>query len=287
MAATLQYRYMQLNIVTMSEDSEKATDIGTTDGSNSVPNAMSVENNWADTSFSLNPMSSRVDVTNPSDNDMGKTLPQENPSGIPSLPIHNEAEASAVKKTNTTISGRCDGSELSHFISDEEICSFLKSTLGFDTVEKFATADRFHIARRLLSWYEERSVKDGGGGTDGSATGCQARPLKVLEAQVFSWRLQMNKVRAHHGLPLLSAGENTAPVESLSAGNEKSVSKGSSAAGADGEEVSANEAGSANNRKKPPNDTGDKWRKKIPEELSSAKESTAAMPTTWIVFSSG
>ena len=268
---------MELNVVTMSEDSEKATDIGTTDGSNSVPNATSVENNLADTSFSINPMSPRVDDANSSDNGMSKTLPQENPSGIPSLPIHNEAEASAVNKTNTTISGRCDGSELSHFISDEEICSFLKSTLGFDTVEKFATADRFHIARRLFSWYEERSVKDGGDGTGGSAAGGQARPLKVLEAQVFSWRLQMNKIRAHHGLPPLSAGENTAPVESLSAGNEKSVSKGSSAAGADGEEVSANETGSANARKKPPNDTGDKRRKKIPEELSSAKESTAAL----------
>ena len=116
---------MQLNIVTMSEDSEKATDIGTTDGSNSVPNATSVENNLADTSFILNPMSSRVDVANSSDNGMSKTLPQENPAGIPSLPIHNEAEASAVKKTNTTISGRCDGSELSHFISDEEIWDIL------------------------------------------------------------------------------------------------------------------------------------------------------------------
>ena len=272
----------------MSEDPGKTADIGTsaTDTSNSVQNATTkntsaAENNMADTSFGMNPKSARVDDANSSGDVMstGKTLPQENPTVVHSLPIHDEAEASAVKKTKASISGRCDGSELSHFISDEEICLFLKSTLGFDTVEKFASADRFDIARRLFSWYEERTVEDGGGGTGHVGIGCHARPLKVLEAKVFSWRLKMNKIRAHHGLPLLSAGENTAPVENRSVGNAKSVSKGSSTAAADSEEASSNEAESANTRKKRPS-TGDKRRnKKIPEELSSAKESTAALNT--------
>lgn len=279
LAATLQYRYTPLNTVIMSEGAGKPADIGTgtPDTSNSVQNApcTSVEN-MAATSFSITPNSPRVGNANSSGDDVGKSLPQEGPIDIPDTLIQDKAEQSAVKKTNVSISCRCDGSELSHFISDEEVCSFLKSILGFDTVEKFATANRFHIARRLFLWYEERTVKDGDG-TGGVAVSRQARPLKVIEAQVFSWRLQMNKIRAHHGLPLLSVGENTAPVDSESAGNAKSVSKGSSAAAADSEKASSNEAGSANTRKKPLNDTADKRRKRIPEELSSPKESNAAL----------
>ena len=262
----------------MPEGSGKPAGIGAGTGtgtSNSVQNTTAVDNT-ADISFSVKPETSLVDSANISGDDVNIALPHEIPLDVPNTSIQKKAEASAVKTTNASISGRCDGSELSHFISDDEVCSFLTSTLGFDTVDKFAAADRFGIARRLFLWYDERAVKEGNGGV--AANSGQARPLKVLEAQVFSWRLQMNKIRAHHGLPLLPASENTASVDSRSKGNANSASNKSSAVEAESEKAKANEAaGCTDTRKNPSSDAGDKRRKRIPEELSSAKESTAAL----------
>ena len=200
--------------------------------------------------------------------------------------MQGQPEPNTAKDMNGSIPGtgrskdvvRSDGSELSHFVSDGDVCSFIISTLGIDTVEKFASADRFQIAQRLFSWYEERAAKEGGSAI---ARSNRTRPLKVLEAQIFSWRLQMNKLRAHHGLPLLPTDGNLALItrESEGACNAESVPKESAAAAAaaaDSAKVNSNEASGATTRGKTSNDASSKRRKRLPEELSSNKELIAA-----------
>ena len=94
--------------------------------------------------------------------------------------------------------GADDGSELFHFIP-RDICSFFRSTLGIRTIQQFASADRYEVARNLLHWYQQKAK--GGVGPDGEEC---ARPLKYVEAQVYTWMLQMNKLRQRHSLPPLS-----------------------------------------------------------------------------------
>ena len=249
------------NTVAMSEGSEKPTC--------TTKNAACVEN-APDNLCGVNFQSSHGDNANSSCDDM--IIPRENPVDVPETLMQGQNEVSATIDTIGNINGKNDGSKLSHFISDGKVCSFLKSALGIDTAEKFASADRFHVAQRLFSWYEERAAKEGDGGV---ATSCQARPLKVLEAQVFSWQLQMNKIRANHGLTLLSASGHLAPVARPSVGNTESVCKEPSASTAESQRADSNESGSANTRKMPSSDAGDKRPKKI-QELLSKKESTAA-----------
>lgn len=112
--------------------------------------------------------------------------------------------ASSRDTDNTRSSDFCDASftfgdrsELIHFIP-LDICSFFKSELGIHTIEQFASADRFDVARRLFAWYQEQAKvgisNDEGGGV---------RPLKFVEAQVYSWMIKMNKLRQKHELPPL------------------------------------------------------------------------------------
>mmetsp|Transcript_12617 Transcript_12617/g.27291 ORF Transcript_12617/g.27291 Transcript_12617/m.27291 type:complete len:2302 (-) Transcript_12617:1765-8670(-) len=93
--------------------------------------------------------------------------------------------------------GAHDGSELFHFIP-RDICSFFKSTLGIRTIQQFASADRYEVARNLLPWYHQKAK----GGVSPDVDEC-ARPLKYVEAQVYTWMLQMNKLRERHSLPPL------------------------------------------------------------------------------------
>ena len=77
-------------------------------------------------------------------------------------------------------------------IIPREMCSFLRSRLDIRTIDGFLAADRWHVAREMLAWHRER---DGAGPTGDGSDRVRGRPLKFLEAQVYSWSIRMRRRR--------------------------------------------------------------------------------------------
>ena len=77
-------------------------------------------------------------------------------------------------------------------IIPREMCSFLRSRLDIRTIDGFLAADRWHVAREMHAWLRER---DGAGPTGDGSDRVRGRPLKFLEAQVYSWSIRMRRRR--------------------------------------------------------------------------------------------